>query len=158
MKFSYTMKFFTLTTEQRLIADTLAVIALDAADHALLKQWDCKNILLDRHAELETFTGTHDIPITTEVWPTVATGLPPEKHGLVADGEQQSWGNPILDAASVVSSKVLPASLRASAGEFVQKFRGNDRGATSRPRIHQLIALYKSPVHEANDDQLTSET
>lgn len=110
---------------------TLAVIALDAADYALLKHWNCKNILLDKHAKLETFTGTREIPLTTEVWPTVATGLPPEEHGIISDGEQQSWENPFLSVASLISARILPDRFRWYAGEFVRSMKNqNGTGMT----------------------------
>lgn len=108
------------------MTDTLAVVALDAADHALLERWDCENLLLDSHGGLETITGTREIPLTTEVWPTVATGLPPEEHGIVANGEQQTWESPLLETASIISSRLLPERARVTAGEVVRNLTGNE--------------------------------
>lgn len=46
---------------------TLAVIALDAADYRLARQWNCENILLDNPGRIETFAYSKDKPITLEV-------------------------------------------------------------------------------------------
>lgn len=113
------------------MTETLGVVALDAADYALLQRWDCENLLLDSHAELETITGTRGFPLTTEVWPTVATGVPPAEHGLVADGEQQAWENPVLETASHASAVLLPDRMRVLAGELLSRFTaGSGTGMT----------------------------
>lgn len=98
------------------MTDTLAVVALDAADLRLAREWECSNVLLENHGDLLSFSHTLDVPATTEVWPTVATGLPPEEHGLVATGEQQEWTNPLLRVANRVTPYFLPQRLRTRLG------------------------------------------
>lgn len=103
------------------MTETLTVVALDAADYALARRWECENVLLDEHGEIETFTHGADVPATVEVWPTVATGLRPEEHGIVAKQTAQDWENPLLRLASNVT-RFLPVSVRATLGKpFVNR-------------------------------------
>ncbi|MFC4543255.1 alkaline phosphatase family protein [Halosolutus amylolyticus] len=107
---------------------TVAIVALDAADYALAREWDCENILLDRHRELETFAYSGPNPNTLEVWTSVATGVGPEEHGLASTGEQQQWGNPALEYASKVAPYVLPKETRIKIGTWLRGDSG--AGAT----------------------------
>lgn len=102
------------------MADTLTVVALDAADYELARRWECENILLDRHGPLETYVHGGTVPTTVEVWPTVATGLHARDHGIVANEGAQSWENPVLRFASQFTEP-LPKSLRASLGRPFQR-------------------------------------
>lgn len=104
-------------------AETLCVLALDAADYRLAREWDCENILLDTHDELETFSYSKASPVTLEVWTSVATGVHPRVHGIASTGEQQEWENPILRAANRVAPHVLPKDLRIKLGTML---RGDD--------------------------------
>ena len=96
------------------MSDTVAVLALDAADFRLARRWDCDNILLDDHRELETFSHSLSFPRTVEVWPTVATGLPPQEHGN--SGDSNDWVNPVLKGLSTVS-QYLPRRTRSILGQ-----------------------------------------
>jgi len=102
---------------------TLAVVALDAADYQLAREWNCENILLDEHTELETFSYSGDDPVTLEVWTSVATGVHPREHGMESSGEQQEWNNPLLQLASSVTPYLLPKELRVKLGTML---RGDD--------------------------------
>lgn len=106
---------------------TLGIIALDAADYALAREWDCENLLLERHRELETFAYSGKNPNTLEVWTSVATGVGPEEHGLASTGEQQQWRNPALEYASKVAPYVLPKETRVKIGTWL---RGDSGGGS----------------------------
>lgn len=96
------------------MSETLAVLALDAADLALARRWDCDALLLDESRELETFTYSFDHPFTPEVWTTVATGLHPEQHGVKNDAAD--WETRPLQLASKVT-RILPHDLRIRLGQ-----------------------------------------
>lgn len=98
------------------MADTLTVLALDSADYRLAREWDCENLLLDTHDQIETFTHGESSPSTLEVWPTVATGLSPDEHGLVATSGAQDWEHPLLRLGSTVT-QFFPESVRRTLGE-----------------------------------------
>lgn len=104
------------------MVNAIAVLALDAADYELARHWDCQNILLDRHAQLETDNHSTDHPLTTEVWPAIATG---RDVGEFADIEQE-WDNPVLRAASRVT-RLLPSDVRGLLGA---PFRMRDFGSS----------------------------
>jgi hypothetical protein len=38
------------------MAQNIVVIALDAADYALAREWNCENILLEHNSPLETYS------------------------------------------------------------------------------------------------------
>lgn len=96
--------------------DTLAVLALDAADPELVERWGCDNLKLNTHGSIETFAHTLDLPYTPEVWCTVATGVSPDTHG-VGDSSFK-WDNPILRAASK-ATQFLPHYHRRQLGRIV---------------------------------------
>lgn len=99
------------------MVENIVVIALDAADYALAREWDCENILLETHGEIETFTYGTETPSTLEVWPSVATGLHPEDHRIINENEAaQSWGNPVLRMGSKVT-QYLPTTVRSTLGK-----------------------------------------
>lgn len=99
------------------MAENIVVIALDAADYALAREWDCENILLETYGEIETFTYGTETPSTLEVWPSVATGLHPEDHGIVNKNETaQSWENPVLQMGSKIT-QYLPNTVRSTLGK-----------------------------------------
>lgn len=98
--------------------NTLVVIGLDAADYEIAKRWECSNILLENHHELETFAHTKDYPITAEVWPTIATGKMPDEGGQ--GGKRGSdWGG-MMGLANRVAKMTLPKSTRAKIGRYLR--------------------------------------
>lgn len=98
----------------------ITVIALDAADYRLLKEWGCENVLLENHGALETYVYGASVPATVEVWPTIATGLSPEEHGIIAEQNAQNWEHPLLRLASSVT-KYLPREARDFLGKPFHK-------------------------------------
>jgi hypothetical protein len=100
------------------MTDTVCVLALDAADYRLAREWDCQNILLDEHRELETFAYSLDHPYTPEVWATVATGAHPEDHGIGAEKQESEWGNSLLRLASRLTQHLSPRTRQALGRPF----------------------------------------
>jgi len=90
------------------MSDTVCVLALDAADYELVRRWDCQNILLNDHQAMETYAHSKDEPYTPEVWATVATGAPPEEHGIGETRQEVEWDNPLLRAGSHVTQHLPP--------------------------------------------------
>lgn len=109
------------------MSDTLAVLALDAADYRLARHWDCENILLDDHGSLETFTYSMDHPFTPEVWTSVATGTHPREHEVRNDAAD--WDSLPLRLASNVT-QFLPSEWRNRLGKPFRE-RGHEQ------QIHQ---------------------
>lgn len=100
------------------MGDTLAVLALDAADYRLARKWDCENILLDEAGRLETFTYSLDHPFTPEVWASVATGLHPNEHGVREDAAD--WNSLPLRLASKMTH-FFPHKVRNQLGKPFRK-------------------------------------
>ncbi|QLG48856.1 alkaline phosphatase family protein [Natrinema halophilum] len=101
---------------------TMVVLALDALDAGLVEYFDLDAFRLESSGDLETFARTQDLPYTPEVWATVATGLPPERHGITAGGTSE-WDNPVLEGLSRVSGR-LDESTRGTLGKFVRSQTG----------------------------------
>lgn len=125
------------------MADTLAVVALDAADYELARRWECENVLLDDHQEIETFTHSFDHPFTPEVWTSVATGLHPEEHDVREDAA--SWDSLPLRLASKVT-QFLPHDWRNRLGKPFRE-RGHEQQIhrTDAPHAFESGAAFGWP-------------
>ncbi|MGB9932001.1 alkaline phosphatase family protein [Haloarcula amylolytica] len=122
--------------------ETLTVLALDAADHDLLKRWDCENILLDNNTKLETYCHTYNHPSTVEVWATMATGVGPEDHNAIM-GPSMEWHNPLVNFASEIAT-VLPDDWREWLGRFAHNFSNAGYPQTDLPHVFEegLVAWW----------------
>lgn len=116
--------------------EPIAVVALDAADYALASEWGCENILLDRAGPLETDNFSHHKPLTTEVWPAIATGKDVSEFGAVAE---QQWDNPLLRAGSQVT-RHLPSGVRYALGAPF-RLRGERTSFTEVGHNHPFDAV-----------------
>lgn len=93
------------------MTETIAVLGLDGADYRLLNHWDCENMLLDNHSQIETFCHAREFPITREVWPTIATGqMPTEGTRRGSD-----WTGP-LSLVDWAAKKIVPMRYRSRVG------------------------------------------
>ncbi|WP_254531096.1 alkaline phosphatase family protein [Natrinema gelatinilyticum] len=101
---------------------TVLILALDALDEGLIDHFDVDGLRLESSGSLETYAYTKDVPYTPEVWATVATGLPPEEHGITAAGTSE-WNNPVLEFASRFTGR-LSEGTRGSLGRFVRTRTG----------------------------------
>lgn len=97
---------------------TLVVVGLDAADYRLVQMWDLENLLLKNHGPLETFAHSKDIPITSEVWPTIATGRLPEEGG--ASGTRGSDWSGVMSLIESVATRTLPQPVRTTIGRYLR--------------------------------------
>ncbi|UTF54797.1 alkaline phosphatase family protein [Natronosalvus rutilus] len=91
------------------MSDTFVVLGLDAADYDLVKKWDCENLLLSNHNGIDTFAHSLDVPATYEVWPTIATGVFPDQHGvtLPSSWEKKNRGFRFLEEIGTRLPKLL---------------------------------------------------
>ena len=146
--------------------DTICVLALDAADYELVQKLECKNMLLENHGPLEVFGHNFDVPQTTEVWPTIATGLSPTEHGM--SREVRQWDSPVLQSLSK-GTDLLPDGVRTALGAPFRKLGAGrsieqtdttdhafDRvfgwpGITSADHLHEAWQWY----NEASEGGLT---
>ena len=100
----------------------LLVLALDALDHEHVRNFDVPALELENHQPIETFSYMKEQPYTLEVWPTVATGLGPEEHGLTGGGTSE-WDNPAIDFLSKFTSK-LGGNTRDRLGNLAESIAG----------------------------------
>lgn len=96
----------------------LVVIGLDAADYRLARDWECDNLLLDNHAQIETFAHTKAWPITAEVWPVIAKGVMPSDEG-VERKRGTDWDG-LMRVGSIIGKRVLPKSIQSEIGRYLR--------------------------------------
>lgn len=123
---------------------TLYVIAADALDYGILEDFDMN--LLSHSKEISTFTHTLDQPYTLEVWPTVATGVGPESHGVSSrKSESTKWDSPLLEFASKFTSH-LPYEIRTYLGDVVEDLTGTEHSIRETDH-HTVFDDVDSVVH-----------
>lgn len=103
---------------------TFIILALDGLDAGLVEHWDIEKLKLNRHREIETFNYGFEDPYTLEVWPTIATGLHPEEHGITAKNSSD-WGNPILSYLSKFGY-LLPSDVQSRLGTYIESVTSSD--------------------------------
>ena len=102
---------------------TLYILALDAVDARLVEEFDCEHLKLEEHTEMTTISSeSRKNPYTMEVWPSVATGVRPETHG-VEGSDTSSWDNPVVDLLSSMSG-ILSERNRSRLGRLATKITG----------------------------------
>lgn len=102
---------------------TLIVLGIDALDHQLVEQWDLDNLRLDCAGPMTTYAHMKEVPMTQEMWPTMATGLSPEEHGITEDRTSE-WSNPFVDFASRFTW-TLPSQTRKKLGDLIEGLTGS---------------------------------
>lgn len=114
---------------------TLAILGLDALDARLIEHFDIDAFHLGTSCELETYAHMHDTPFTLEVWPTVATGLGPDEHGVTGAGTSQ-WDNPFVHFASKFTGH-MTENMRSYLGDIAEQLTGASWtfGVTDDPTI-----------------------
>lgn len=103
---------------------TLVVLGLDALDPVHVERSGTEAFQLSTWGECETFAHMYEKPHTSEVWPTVATGLHPTEHGMTEDRTSR-WDNQVVDFASQFTGR-LSGKHRAVLGEIAQRITGAD--------------------------------
>lgn len=97
---------------------TVVVFGIDALDPDIVDTETHPNLTLASHRPIETIASITGDPSTHELWPTLITGLLPEKHGLKLD-DGVAWENPILRTGSSVADYVVPNSLQTRLGAWL---------------------------------------
>lgn len=100
----------------------LVILALDALDHEHVNKFDVPELELNQSRPIKTFSYMKDQPYTLEVWPTVATGLDPEEHGLTGGGTSE-WSNPVINTLSKITAK-LGGNTRDRLGNIAESLTG----------------------------------
>lgn len=115
---------------------TLFLLALDAVDERLVEQFGCRNLELDSHCAMTTISSEkRQNPHTMEVWPSVATGVRPESHGVEGSGTS-SWDNPLVDFVSRFTG-VFSERTRSKLGKLVSRTTGAEfsSGSSTVPSV-----------------------
>ncbi|ELZ26390.1 hypothetical protein C474_19619 [Halogeometricum pallidum JCM 14848] len=119
----------------------MLVLALDGTDLRLAEQWECDNLLLDRHGQIDTFAYSRDQPWTPEVWTAVAAGEHPRDTQTV----EPEWNHPVLRFASNITRN-LPLSVRSRLGDLVEAASVESREEMNFPTISGEHAFTNAEV------------
>lgn len=114
---------------------TLLVLGLDALDAELVDYFGYDEFHLGTSTDLESIAVMHDTPFTLEAWPSVATGLPPEQHGVTGAGTSE-WDNPLVDLASRFTGH-MTENMRSRLGDLAEDLLGASWafGTTDEPTM-----------------------
>lgn len=126
------------------MTETTFVLGVDAADYALCREWDCRNLLLAEHRQLETFAHSIDVPATLEVWPTIATGLHPDDHGVVLDPASRTSYSPTRRVVHAVHQQ-LPAVVRRWTQRLKTSTVGESMPTTEAATVFEAGAVHNWP-------------
>lgn len=115
--------------------DTLVILGVDAADYELAKKWKCENLLLAHNGSLKTENHSLDVPATLEVWPTIATGLAPEDHGIVLNNTGWDSRRGLMTIVKIANLFPEPVTnrLRLAKEVFIDENKGKQY--TNAPHI-----------------------
>ncbi|WP_336325850.1 alkaline phosphatase family protein [Halovenus sp. HT40] len=97
---------------------TVVVFGIDALDPDLVDPEEHPHLTLAAHAPIETINSVEGEPSTHELWPTIITGVRPDKHGLVLD-DGVAWDSPVLRMGSKAGDYVLPDSVQTQLGALL---------------------------------------
>jgi hypothetical protein len=122
----------------------LIVVGLDAADTRLLERWNCENLLLDHYSQIDSMSYSLDLPATLEVWPTIATGLSPDEHGVVLNPDDRPDRSLALKAAAKALN-ILPNPVQQRLRVWHQERVGTSFPQTSKSHIFDAGAVYNWP-------------
>lgn len=133
------------------MASPLVVVGLDAADTRLAKRWGCENLLLDQHASIGSMNHSLAEPATLEVWPTIATGLSPDEHGVVLQADERPDRSLMLRLATK-SVTVLPDTISHRLLDLKRRAFGDSLPKTSRAHVFAPGEVYNWPGITTCDD------
>lgn len=125
-------------------SSSVAVLGLDAADHALLNRWDCQNLLLNNDRQIETKAYTLEHPSTFEIWPSIATGVTPHEHGVWLEANDREVGGGIYQTLASLNS-YLPDPLKERIVDLKRGAVGNELPTTTHDHIFRNGAVYNWP-------------
>lgn len=124
------------------MTDTFVVLGIDAADYNLVRKWNCENMLLSNHDNVETFSHSLDVPATYEVWPTIASGVLPDEHGVTLPSNWDERSLPFRVLAKVGAQ--LPGPIKSYAVRLKQRIEG-DKSQSSVPNMFHNGEVYNWP-------------
>lgn len=115
--------------------EPVVVLGVDAADYDLARQWNCENLLLDYDAPLKTNSYSVKVPVTLEIWPTIATGLSPDQHGVILNN--QGWNShPVLNVVVDIANRFPePVTERLRLAKEIVIDAGSGTPQTDAPHI-----------------------
>ena len=123
----------------------IAVLGLDALDTRLVDRLDCNHLQLERSGKLETFSYATEHPKTSEVWPTIATGVHPREHGLDEEHNAE-WDSSFLQTAGQYTW-ILPNFVRSRLREFFTSSDDHSKRLpqTDHPHVFERGRVYEWP-------------
>jgi predicted AlkP superfamily pyrophosphatase or phosphodiesterase len=129
---------------------TVVVLGVDALDPDLVDPVDHPHLCLERHERIETIVSSAGEPSTHELWPTIITGLKPQKHGLVLD-EGVAWENPLIRTGSSIADYILPDAIQTALGAWLLNNTSEDafRVPASYYRENGLSTVFDSAHSKA---------
>lgn len=146
---------------------TVVVLGWDGLDYDLVERWGLAESFGPRNRPLATFDNpVIGKPHTYEVWPSMVTGVTPDRHGVHAERYTHgaSWESPLLNAASVVSKYTIPDRLRWAVGRRIRDHGAEfafeslewyrDRGVWTVFDDRQAFPLAIPNVRSVYDEQL----
>lgn len=116
------------------MTSTVAILGIDAADYELCKEWNCSNLLADTHRHIDSFSHSIDVPATLEVWPSIATGLQPQEHGITLSPTDRDSEN-LLYRLGIRVNQSLPNPLQDRIRRFKEQQMNSTYPQTSSPTI-----------------------
>jgi predicted AlkP superfamily pyrophosphatase or phosphodiesterase len=96
----------------------LVVLGIDALDPDLVDPTEHPNLTLECHKPIGTINSAKGEPSTHELWPSIITGLEPEKHGLTLE-DGVAWENPVLRYGSSAADYLLPDRVQTAIGAWL---------------------------------------
>lgn len=104
---------------------TLVILGIDALDWRLVEDFSCEGLKLNHNRKLETFSHSEDVPLTGEVWPSIAIGKHPTEHSSDFVGGTE-WSSPVLNKLSGIFQGIMPLSLRIKIGKIIESTLNED--------------------------------
>lgn len=121
---------------------TLVILGIDGLDDFLIDDLGATQFRLTTSAQLETFAYSLNRPHTVDVWPSMATGVLPDKHGVSMSGE---WDNGIVEFGSKVINIVESLTGLGFPGRDQLEETAVEMGANWEPGIVSVPTMFDKP-------------
>jgi hypothetical protein len=115
---------------------TILILGFDGLDPQLVEEFDCSSLTLETAGAMETLSHMKDVPLTQEIWPTIATGLHPAEHGITG-ADQSEWDNPVVNLLSNFTH-VFSSGTRGTLGDLASAVTGASY-ATKQTEVDSLF-------------------
>lgn len=100
------------------ITMAVVVLGIETLDPEMGDPDEHPNLSLSKYSSIVTMDSSAGEPSTYKLWPTIISGMGPEKHGLTLDGSI-SWNDPVFNFGRKVADHVVPDGLRTQVGEWI---------------------------------------